>query len=85
MTFEAHYANPQLALWMRVTLFAHDHNGTTLKPGELRHALDPHSTVRPAEISRAIQRARAAAILTPTSTASRLTIAHTQTAASEAS
>lgn len=81
MTFEALYANPQLALWMRVVLYAHDHNGTPLEPGELRRAVDPHDLVRPAEISRAIQRARGAGILTSTSTAAHLSLVHTTTSA----
>jgi len=84
MTYEHHYDNPHLALWMRVVLYAHDHDDQDLELGQLRSAIDPLNLVRPAEISRAIQRARAAGILTPTSSAARLTIvqAGTTTAAS---
>lgn len=56
-----------LPLWTRVTLFALDHHGEPLGPGQLRTTLDPTAT--PAAISRAISRGVAAGLLAHDSSA----------------
>lgn len=50
-----------LPLWTRVGLYALEHHGEPLAPGQLRTTLDP--TARPKDISRAITRAVNAGLL----------------------
>lgn len=71
--FAHHYDNPRLTLWMRVVLYAHDHDGDLLDRGQLRAAIDPQA--RSAEISRAVRHAVRAGILTCDSSTRRLAIA----------
>jgi hypothetical protein len=56
-----------LPLWTRVTLYALDHHGQPLAPGQLRTELDP--TAHPSTISKAISRGVAAGLLAHDSTA----------------
>ena len=56
-----------LPLWVRVALYAEDHHGRRLAPGELRTTLDPQAS--PKDVSRAIRRGIEAGLLTYDSSA----------------
>lgn len=56
-----------LPLWTRVGLYAVEHHGQPLAPGQLRATLDPMA--KPSDVSRAITRAVSAGLLAHDSTA----------------
>ena len=55
MTFAHLYASARLPLWVRVSMYALDHDGIYLDRAQLLHAMDPHGFIRSAEIARAIK------------------------------
>lgn len=66
-TLDAVWRCRDFPLWSRVALYAIDHHGQPLRPGQLRHDLDPQA--RPKDISRAIARAIAVGLIAHDSTA----------------
>lgn len=56
-----------LPLWVRVALYATEHHGVRLAPGELRRVLDPQAN--PSDLSRAIKRGIIAGLLAHDSSA----------------
>lgn len=72
MKFAAHYDNPEIVLWLRVVMFAVDHDGQALSTGQLRRAVDPYGLLRSDVIPRAIARAKRSGLLAAESTVDRL-------------
>jgi hypothetical protein len=70
MTYTHHYENAGLPLWMRIALYAADHDGVHLDRGQLRAAVDP--LTRPAEIARAVRQGIHVGVLHPDSTSRHL-------------
>ncbi|HEY0889661.1 MAG TPA: hypothetical protein VGE38_08635 [Nocardioides sp.] len=83
MSIQHQVSNHRLPAWTRVAIYALDHDGHHLKQGDLRRAIDPHQTMRPTDVWRAVRQAIDRRLLDPASTTRRLVLARPATQQAE--